>query len=420
MSIDTEIEGNPVSIEQAATWLRTSLAAELEESANAFNNARKSAVDAWNGTAGVEFGTAMSSGRDAADGLEAAVRSMATDLEEFATSLRSCQNDMSDIRTTARGAGLTCTGFVIADPGTGPARPPDDFTGTPEEVAAHDAKVEAYNAHQQLIGAYNTAATDADRIDRVYATACRNLQEAYTLTEHAAWSVSIGEVLGDGGAAVVAAASKQQSVLRARAFKLESDARAALNDVRNNPDRYKTRNWRRLWLWKSFDPKVYGQALNAAEDAAARAAREADALRLRADSLEPGKLPKFLARGGRILGPLGVGLGVYNDYQEGEPAVQIAVSQGGSLLAGVGAGAATGALIGSVVPGAGTAVGAVVGGVIGAGVSIFTDGAIDSLFENGPDVGAAWNEGVEALADTGGAIVDGISSVGSTIGGWFD
>jgi hypothetical protein len=61
----------------------------------------------------------------------------------------------------------------------------------------------------------------------------------------------------------------------------------------------------------------------------------------------------------------------------------------------------------------------VVGTVVGAGIAIFADGAIDSLFENGPDVGAAWDEGVDALADTGEAIADGVSSVGETIGGWF-
>ena len=91
--------------------------------------------------------------------------------------------------------------------------------------------------------------------------------------------------------------------------------------------------------------------------------------------------------------------------------------------AGVGAsaltGAAMGATFGSVVPGVGTAVGAVVGTAIGAGVAIFADGAIDSLFENGPDVGAAAEAGVEALADTGEAIADGVSSVAGTVGGWF-
>ena len=128
-----------------------------------------------------------------------------------------------------------------------------------------------------------------------------------------------------------------------------------------------------------------------------------------------------------MLGPLGFGLGVYNDYQEGESTTQILVSQGASTAVGIAAGAgasaltgmAIGAAAGSVVPGVGTVVGAVVGTAVGAGVAIFADGAIDSLFENGPDVGKAFDEGVDALADTGDAIADGVSSAADTVGGWF-
>jgi hypothetical protein len=57
--------------------------------------------------------------------------------------------------------------------------------------------------------------------------------------------------------------------------------------------------------------------------------------------------------------------------------------------------------------------------VVGAGVGIFTSGAIDSLFEDGPDVGAAVDSGLDALEDTGGAIVDGAGAVVDGIGGLF-
>lgn len=70
-------------------------------------------------------------------------------------------------------------------------------------------------------------------------------------------------------------------------------------------------------------------------------------------------------------------------------------------------------------PGVGTAVGAVVGTAIGAGVAIFADGAIDSLFENGPDVGKALDEGWKSIESTGDAIGDAASSVKDTVGGWF-
>ncbi len=79
--------------------------------------------------------------------------------------------------------------------------------------------------------------------------------------------------------------------------------------------------------------------------------------------------------------------GIGYDIANGKDPVQAVAAGGGGFLASVGAGAATGAVIGTFVPipGVGTAVGA----VVGAGVGVFTSGAIDSLFENGPDVGAA-------------------------------
>lgn len=54
------------------------------------------------------------------------------------------------------------------------------------------------------------------------------------------------------------------------------------------------------------------------------------------------------------------------------------------------------------------------------GVGIFTSGAIDSLFENGPDVRAAYEAGRDALVDTGEAIGDAAGAVGDAIGGLFD
>lgn len=84
----------------------------------------------------------------------------------------------------------------------------------------------------------------------------------------------------------------------------------------------------------------------------------------------------------------------------------------------IGASALMGTTIGSVVPNVGTAVGAVVGTVVGAGVAILADGAIASLFENGPDVGAAADAGWEALESIGEAIADGVGGAVDTVGGW--
>lgn len=88
------------------------------------------------------------------------------------------------------------------------------------------------------------------------------------------------------------------------------------------------------------------------------------------------------------------------------------------FLASMAAGAGTGAVIGSFVPVPG--VGTVAGAVVGAAVGVFTSGVIDSLFEEGPDVGAALDRGTEALADTGQAIADAPGALAGAVGGWFD
>lgn len=150
--------------------------------------------------------------------------------------------------------------------------------------------------------------------------------------------------------------------------------------------------WRERYLKRSW---FFFQTLDEARLEADRLAiagklDEAEDLLSQSRHLDDSRALRHLGRAGKILGPLGLGLGVYNDYQEGETTAQIAVSQGVSTGLGVAAGGGASALTG-----------------------------VDSLFENGPEVGAAAEAGVEALADTGEAIADGVSSVADTVGGWF-
>jgi hypothetical protein len=421
VSVETEITGSPGSIEGAATWLRGSLAPKLTAAADAANSSRRGAETGWSSVAGEELAGTARRIRDTSDDLAAATKTMAGDLDDFAEKLRRSQDQMADVRSTARGAGLTVSGFVVQHPGAGPARPPDLVEGTPEEVEAHDRRVAAYNAHQDLLQAYYDAETEAARIDRYYATACRDLQNDYLPGTHAAWIVTLGDIVGESAAGVIGATiSLERSRLLQSAQDLVDEAARAVDDLQAHPERYMKRKW---FFFQTLDET----RLEADRLAIQGKLDEARDLLRNVDELADSRALRYLGRGGKILGPLGLGLGVYNDWQEGETHTQIAVSQG--VSAGVGAAAGFGATVGtaaligatagSVVPGLGTAAGAVVGTVVGAGVAIFADGAIDSLFENGPDVGQAWDEGVEALQDTGDAIVDGVSSVGETIGGWF-
>lgn len=421
MSVDTEILGSPGSVEGIADWLRGRLAAALGEAADRANDARRAASGSWRSEAGDEFVEVMSGARGKIDDLESATRTMSEDLDTFASKLRRCQDMMGEVRSSARGHGLTVAGFIVQHPGAGPSRPPDDFVGTTEEVGAHNERVASFDAHQELLRAYHDADTEAARIDRVYATACRELTEDYTVGQHASWVLTLGDILGDAAAGAIGVhIASRQSGLHGRAQGLIDEASRAIDELQAHPERYLKRKW---FFFQTLDEV----RLEADRLAIAGRLDEAEDLLSQARHLDDSRALRYLGRAGKVLGPLGLGLGAYNDYREGETTTQIAVSQGVStglgIAAGVGAsaltGAAMGATFGSVVPGVGTVVGAVVGTAIGAGVAIFADGAIDSLFENGPDVGAAAEAGVEALADTGGAIADGVSSAADTVSGWF-
>jgi len=417
VSVDTEIQGKPAGIEGAADWLRGTFADAVGAAADQLNAARRTAESSWRSTAGEEFGSSMTKGRDKVDDLEDAAKTMAGDLDDFAGKLRGCQEDMATIRSDATAAGLTVSGFLVQDPGPGPARPEETMTGTPDEVEQGRRSWSAYNDHQDLRRAYQHACSEAARIDRKYATACRDLQDDYTVGEHAAWLLNVADVLGDtAGGAIGVTIGIKQSKLNIRAQDLVTEAKRAVAELQAHPERYLKRKW-------IFLKKLDATKLEADRLAIAGKLDEAEKLARTSRLAGEVKLPKYLGRAGKILGPLGLGLGIYNDYQEGESTTQIAVSQGVSTAAGIGAaaltGAGVGAAVGSVIPVAGTAVGAVVGTAVGAGVAIFTDGAIDSLFENGPDVGKAASEGWDAIEDTGEAIGDGISSAADTVGGWF-
>lgn len=415
--IDTEIKGSPGSIEGTASWLRDTLAPAVSTAADAITDARRLAGESWNTTAGDGFRSVAQRAIGATDDLESAVKTLADDLDDFASELRRCQNLMSDARQEARDGDLTVTDFVIVDPGPGltnPSFPPPDATDT--ELDRYNEDVAAYEAQNEKIRVFNAAQYEADRVDRIYETACNSLDGNITPGTHASWILEIPDILGEGIIAADAAniAVERSNLLR-RADDLFALGQSQLDDIAAN-----SHWWNRRYRKFALLPGWLDQDRIRADRAAAQGRiDEANRLRAQAADIKPGRVARIFKAAGKILGPVGIGLGIYNDWQEGESVTQIAVSQGGGLLAGAAAGAGVGALVGSIVPGPGTAIGAVVGGIVGAGVSIFADGAIDSFFENGPDVGEAFENGVDALADTGEAIGDFVGGAAETVGGWF-
>lgn len=422
--VDTEITGEPSSVEGTASWLRDTLAPAVGSAADAITSARSTATSSWNTTAGYNFYSVATRAIRTTDDLQSAVTTVADDLDDFAASLRRCKEDMALARTDARNGNLVVTGFVVSDPGPALTMPTPVQDPTPAQADRYSEDVAAYDLQTEKIRTFTAVRAEADRVDRAYRTACDKLEGDITPGAHAAWMVTVADVLGDS--VLVASAisiANQQSALISRADELFALGQTQLDEIANNSGfwdrRYRRISWLPGWLDRN---RIEADRLVAQGNI-----DEAARLRAQAADVAPGRVPRVFRAAGRILGPLGLGLGIYNDWQEGETVPQIAVSQGVSaglgVVAGIGAAAGTGALMGaafgSVVPGVGTAVGAVVGTVIGAGVAIFSDGVIDSLFENGPDVGAAWDSGVDALADTGEAIGDFAGGVADTVGGWF-
>jgi uncharacterized protein YukE len=364
----------------------------VSANADALVSVRSSASSDWDGSAGQAFSGAMGAAAGKADDLHAAVKDVADGIKTFGDNLRSVQNQMADIRRTASAAGLTVNGLVIESPGDGPTRPgpaPDGPDVTTAAVDHYNGAVATFNAHQALIKAYNHALAAARQVIADYRGDCDALSNKYRGLSGANWVLTASSVVGG---LVGATMEFNASALRGTATYFRGLGAQQLDHaLKANPSSVTKTQW-----YKDLDD-------------AKKAVASADDLTKSADGLTKGSKSLPLKLGG-ALAIAGIGYDIY----EGKEPVQAVAAGAGGFLAAVGAGAAIGTLI--PIPGVGTAVGA----IVGAGVGIFTSGAIDSLFENGPDVGAAFGAGVDAIGDTAGAIGDAAGAVGGFVGGLFD
>lgn len=396
MTLDTEVPGSPGSIESAAHWLSGTLAPSVSKASDALHSARGDAQSDWDGEAGSAFAATMRSASAKADDLHGSAREVARSLDTYAGSLRGAQDRMADIRDAASGAGLTVHGSVIENPGPGPTRPGPMTVTTdtpPSAIDAHDASVAAYDAHQDKIRAWNKAVTDAEAVRADLRTAADGLSEKYRGLSGPQWVLTAGDIAGGLAGA-----------------RLEFNASA----LKKTSATFKAQAVRDLDRALKADPGAVGRTRWYQDlDHARTLSTSADDLARTATTVERSSRTLPLKAGGAL-----AAAGILWDIHSGKDPTQAVASGAGGFLASVGAGAATGAIVGSFVPipGVGTAAGA----IIGAGVGIFTSGAIDSLFENGPDVGEAAEAGWDAVQDTGGAIADGVGAVGGAIGGLFD
>lgn len=389
LPIDTEIKGSPESILGAAEWIGSTLRPGIEAGVDAFADARNEAGGDWRGDTGAAFEGAMGRAVRETESLRRAAGTVRSTFVDYAGSLDTCQDRMATIRSDARGAGLTVSGFVIEEPGPGPARPGDPPVDASQgQVDAYDRSVAAYNEHQDLVLVSNGLVERANDVLTDIERAWERVSAENRAMDGPGWAFQLTDVAGGLGGALM---QVHVSALRGNARYFANLSADYLERLRTSPVTNAAQFYDDLGHWTRT-------GAGAADDAA-RAARLANIGRF-----APVALGGALAIGGIFYdmhGPNQEGLG------------QAATSNLGGFAASVG----TGALIGTAIGGP---VGTVVGTVVGAGVGVFTSGMIDGLWENGGDVGDAFMAGVdsvvdtgEALADVGGAIVDGI-------GGLFD
>ena len=393
MSIETEIKGSPASIRAAAAWLGDTLRPAVESGGDAFVGARREASSEWRGETGDAFVGAMGRAVPQADNVVDAVSAVEGCFQDYAGTLERCQSRMSGIRDTAAGQGLTVSGFVIQPPGAAPPHPGNPPQEASQgQVDAYNSSVSAWNQHQDLVRAYNDAATRAEEVWLDIEEAWDRVSDKDRALDGPSWTFNLTSVAGGLAGAV---ASINGSILRESSKYFDDLAAQNLDRLRSL-----SRVPNAAQFYDDLDH--YARVGAGAADDAARAGRL-----LRVGRAVP------LAVGGVM-----TGVGIWYDMEHNdESAAQAVASNVGSFGASVAAGALVGTAIGGPV-------GTVAGVIVGAGVGVFTSGMIDGLWDSGGDIGEAAMAGLDTLADTGGALLDGASDVGGAIvdgiGGLFD
>ncbi len=366
MGIDTELEGSPDSIDAAARWLEHTLAEALGGGGELVATARRVASSDWDGAAAAGFVSRMGVAVEKLDLVHRSTSSAARELAAYAGTLRRLQARMAGIRASARAAGLTVSAYVVEPPG----------------AAGHPG------AHQARVEAYERLAAEATAVRRELLAGALAVEDEHRGLSGSGLALTALDIAGGFGVGAVEVHS--------------SFGRETGKGLVKQADDYLDLIGRDAGGFGNHDLEHWDERKRVGTEMVRRA-----------DESDLGAKVTSWKLGG-ALAVVGVGL----DLAAGESPTQAVVSGGGGFIASVGAGMVTGAAVGSLipVPGVGTAAGA----VVGAGAGVFTSGAIDSIFEDGPDVASALEAGWESLKDTGGAIGGGVGAVVGGIGGYFD
>lgn len=364
--IETQIDGRSGDVTAAAIWLRETLAARVEVAGDRQADARASARSGWEGataSAYQDFTRTLMQGTDKHD---ARVKRAATAFDGYAARLVGAQEAMGTLRTRALAGGLNVSGTVIE-------APPDVPAGVVESGSAEEA---AREAATQKVELYNALCADVAREHEkfgqwVEATMPGDLKDAQdkdglgTLGETAAgWAKNAG-----AGLAGLALANLAKG-MRAEGLELRRKVR------------------------RSGDPGY-------------RPPKDPDRLLSRARLL--GKW------GGRLLGPIGIGVDVFFGIQEGRETGdwgRAATTTGTSIVVGGLATAGIIALGGPVI----LAIGG--GALLAYGASELSGYVWDHKDEIADWAGDTWDDASSAASDAWDSTTDALSDGWDAVTPW--
>ena len=307
--IETRVDGSPASVDAAAAWLRDALQAALGRAADKVVSARQTAERQWQGQAGAAYAEYAADIVTVTDDQADRVARAADRFEAYGVRLRQLQERMAGLRAEASGGGLVVAGTVIAPPE--PALPYLVPAGelTPaqaQQVAArarHQAQVDRIRLYDRIAAEVEdewrrfTEWVDAHLAPAARALESPALERLLGLVRENLGNLGINLALGHTERALErrSEALRQQADDLRRARRSGNPARRALGEAPGTPGRIR--------------------------DLGTHASR--------------------FGLGGRLLGPAGAGLEVWNGLESDDPG-------GGLLAAGVGVGA--GALVLATAP----------------------------------------------------------------------
>lgn len=364
--IETKIEGEVVAVRSAATWLRGTLAANLDSAGDKQGSARGRAAGGWEGESASAYQDLTKTVLKATDKHTARVKRAANAFDEYAARLEEAKTAMSGIRGRARSGGLTVTGTVIQPPPDVPAGMVE--AGSPEEAAREAAVAK--------ITTYNTLADEATRSHENFAlwvetnmpADVQDAEEKDGLGPLA--EVAIGWAKNAGAGMAGAALTRLGKDVRADGLKYRLKARRSGNPAYRPPT----------------DPE---------------------------DLLKKAKL---LGKwGGRFLGPIGIGVDVFFGIQEARETGdwgRAAATTGTSIVVGGLATAGIIALGGPVI----LAVGG--GALLAYGASELAGYVWDNKDEIADWAGDRWDDTTEAVSEGWDNATDAISDGWDSVTPW--